>query len=469
MANLQSARRIYCIGLKGVGLTGLAQLLKAQGKEVWGSDTTETFFTSEVLKRAGLECLEGFDAKHLDRPIDLVIRSTAYGETQVEVAAALAKKVPVLTYPEALGQLVASHRAIAVAGSHGKTTTTALLAHVLEQAKLRPSALVGSQVLGWQGNALTGSSDLFVFEAGEYQNKFQYFSPQVIVLTSLDWDHPDFFPTPEEYYAAFVSFLKRLPPDGFVVACYDDPTVVRAVAEAGLKPEQVVSYGLKSGTWRMVRMWLDQGRWTFSARQGEEFKGDFWLKLMGSHNVANALAVLAAASRLGVDFELIRAALPSFEGTSRRLEQKGKLTNGVTVVDDYAHHPTEISATLKALRAFYPYKYIRCVFQPHTFSRTSAFLPQFAQAFGEADEVVLLKTYASARDAGGGVDSEALLAEVKKYRPKACYFATMGEAADYLGHTAGRSDLVVTMGAGDVWQVGELLIKQFGTVGHSEH
>ncbi len=467
--DIKSARRVYCIGLKGVGMTGLAQLLKARGAEVWGSDTDEHFFTDEVLRRVGLECYDGFDAKHLDKPIDVVVRSTAYGETHHEVAAALAKGLPVLTYPEALGQLTQGTRAIAVAGSHGKTTTSALLAHVLEVAKLHPSALVGSQVLGWQGNALAGSGDLFVFEADEYQNKFQYFSPQAVVLTSIDWDHPDFFATPDDYYAAFVSFLKRLPPDGFVVACYDDPRVKRAVADAGLKPEQIVSYGLQDGNWRMVRMWLDEGRWHFSARQGEEFKGDFWLKLIGSHNVANALAAVACASRLGVDLEVIRQALASFEGTSRRLEQKGKLTNGVTVVDDYAHHPTEIAATLKALKAFYPYKHIRCVFQPHTFSRTQALLSDFAKSFAEADEVVLLPTYASARDAGKGADSEALLEEIKKYKPTASYCPSIAQATEYLSSTAGRSDLVVTMGAGDVWQVGEALIKQFGTVSGSEH
>jgi UDP-N-acetylmuramate--alanine ligase len=450
-------------------MTGLAQLLKAQGKEVSGSDTDEQFFTTDVLKHAGLECYSGFDAKHLDQSIDIVVRSTAYDEHHVEVAAALQKGLPVLTYPEALGQLTQGYRSIAVCGSHGKTTTTALLAHILEVAKLHPSALIGSQVLGWQGNALTGSGELFVFEADEYQNKFQYFSPQVIVLTSIDWDHPDFFATPDDYYAAFVSFLKRLPTDGVVVACYDDPKVKRAVGEAGLRPEQIVSYGLQEGNWCMVRMWLDEGRWHFSARQGEEFKGDFWLKLIGSHNVANALAAVAAATRLGVDLELTRQALASFEGTSRRLEQKGKLTNGVTVVDDYAHHPTEIAATLKALRAFYPYKHLRCVFQPHTFSRTEALLGDFAKSFSEADEVVLLKTYASARDAGSGLDSEALLEEVKKFKPHASYVSSVAQAAQYLATTAGRSDLVVTMGAGDVWQVGEALVKQFGTVSGSEH
>jgi UDP-N-acetylmuramate--alanine ligase len=469
MSELSQANRIYCVGLKGVGMTGLAQLLQAQGKEVWGSDTAEKFFTDEVLRHSHIECLEGFSATHLERKIDIIIRSTAYDESNIEVKTALDKKIPVITYPEALGEFTRERRSVAVAGSHGKTTTSALLAHVLKIANLSPSALVGSNVPQFQGNALAGPGDIFVFEADEYQNKFKYFSPQIIVLTSIDWDHPDFFATREEYFTAFVEFLKKLPPDGFVVACYDNEDVKRAVAQAGLKPEQIVSYGLQNGFWQMLRMWLDEGRWHFSVNKGEEFCGDFWLRLIGSHNVSNALAVVACASRLGVDFEFIRQGLASFEGTSRRLEIKGKLTNGVTVIDDYAHHPAEIIASLKAVRNFYPYKTIRCIFQPHTFSRTKAFLPDFAKAFTEADEVVILETYASAREQGGGVNAENLASEVTKNHSKVSYQSDIAKTAEYLISTAGRSDVVITMGAGDVWQVGEELIKKFGKVTGSEY
>jgi len=464
MSTLSNAHRVYLIGLKGVGMTGLAQLLRSQGKEVWGSDTAEHFFTDEVLRNAGIECLEGFDAKHLERAPDVVIRSTAYGEGHPEVEAARAKALPLMTYAEALGEITASAKSIAVAGSHGKTTTSALLAHVLKAAGLNPSALVGSRVPQWQGNALTGSGELFVFEADEYQNKFQYFSAHGVILTSVAWDHPDFFPTSEDYRAAYVQFLKKLPSDGFVTACADDPEVQQVVVEAGLRPEQIVTYGLTAGSWRMVRMWLDESRWHFSARLDEDYKGDFWLRLIGSHNVANALAVMAACTRLGVELEVVRAALASFEGTARRFEAKGKLTNGVTVVDDYGHHPQEVQATLKAARAFYPYKYIRCVFQPHTFSRTAALLTEFGTSFKEADEVVVLDTYASAREAKGEVTSKELVAEIAAHHAKVTYQPTLAEAAQYLGDTASRSDLVLTMGAGDVWQVGDTLVNRFGTV-----
>ncbi|MBI5465855.1 MAG: UDP-N-acetylmuramate--L-alanine ligase [Candidatus Kerfeldbacteria bacterium] len=466
MSLLSESNRIYCIGLKGVGMTGLAQLLKAQGKEVWGSDTAEPFFTSGVLARAGIECWDKFEAKHLSGQIDLVIRSTAYNEEQVEVKAALSKVLKVITYAEALGELTSQFKSVAVAGSHGKTTTTAMLAYVLKAASLAPQALVGSRVPQFEGNALTGSGELFVFEADEYQNKLQYFLPQGIILTSIDWDHPDFFPTKEDYAQAFVQFLKKLPADGWAVVCADSPGVKQAVGQAGLRPEQISTYGLTSGYWRMVRMWLDEGWWHFSLQEGEEFRGEFWLKLVGSHNVANALAVIAAARRLGVDLEIIRQALASFEGTARRFEVKGKLTNSLTIVDDYGHHPSEIMATLKAARAFYPYKDIRCVFQPHTFSRTQALLKNFGTAFGEADEIIVLETYASARETAGGRDGDAsaqgLAEEIKQHHSKVEFKSTIDEAAEYLATTANRNQLIITMGAGDVWQVGEKLIAKFG-------
>ena len=467
MSLLSESNRIYCIGLRGVGMTGLAQILKSQGKEVWGSDTAEQFFTAKVLTRAGIECTDNFSAQHLEGRIDLVIRSTAYNQEHVEVKAALSRGLPVMTYPEALGELTSQFKSVAVAGSHGKTTTTAMLAYVLKVAGLSPQALVGSAVPQFEGNALIGSGELFVFEADEYQNKLRYFSPQGVVLTSIDWDHPDFFPTKDDYAQAFVDFIKKIPVDGWLVACADSAEVKQVVGQAGLKPEQISTYGLTAGYWRMVRMWLDEGRWHFSLQEGDEFRGEFWLKLIGSHNVANALAVIAAARRLGVDLEVIRQALASFEGTARRFEVKGKLTNGLTLVDDYGHHPAEITATLKAARAFYPYKYIRCVFQPHTFSRTQALLPNFGVAFGEADEVIVLDTYASARESASsqtGATAQELTEEIKQHHPQVQFKSTIDEVAGYLTETANRNQLIITMGAGDVWQVGEKLIAKFGLV-----
>ncbi len=464
MSLLNQATRIYMIGLKGVGMTALAQHLLAQNKEVWGSDVAEDFVTTPVLKKLGLKIYDNFSAEHINGQIDLVIRSTAYGANNIEVQTAESKKIPILTYPEALGELTAGYQGIAVAGSHGKTTISAMLSHILKHTNLNPRAIVGSLVPQFGGNALIGSGDIFVYEADEYQNKFQYFLPRGIILTSVDWDHPDFFPTPNDYEAAFVNFLKKIPSDGFIVPCFDSPIVKKVVTEAGLQPEQIISYGLREGEWRLVRTWLDEGKWHFSVAHGEEFIGDFWLRLIGSHNVANAMAALACATKLGVDIEIIRQALASFEGTARRLEKKAKLINGVYLIDDYAHHPAEIKASLKALRAFYPYKKIRCVFQPHTFTRTKALLPDFATAFAEADEVVMMDIYGSAREEQGGISAEDVVAEIKKHHQNVVYQPKIDNALEYLISTASKSDLVITMGAGDVWQVGEKMIEKVGKV-----
>lgn len=459
---LDSANKIYMIGIKGQGMTGLALILKSQGKTISGSDTEEKFNTDDVLRRASISFSEGFKASNVPNKCDLIIYSSAYSETNEEYKVAQKNNIPLMAYAQALGELTQNKKSIAIAGSHGKTTITAMLAYVLEQAERSPLALIGSQVKQLNSNALTGSGELFVFEADEYQNKFKFFNPWAVVLTSIDWDHTDFYKTPDDYQAAFVEFLKKIPADGLVIANFDSPQVKKVVVEAALKVEQIISYGLTNGRWQMLRMWLDQGRWFFSVLKGEEYLGDFELQLIGSHNVSNALACLALASHLGIDLDVIRRALASFEGTSRRFELKGRLTNSAIVIDDYAHHPKEIVATLKAARDFYPYKNIRVVFHPHTYTRTAALLEDFARSFAGADEVIVLDIYASAREVKGAITSQNLVEAIKKHHPKVVYQPTIADAVKYVSADLTRSDAVITMGAGDVWRVGDELIKKFG-------
>ncbi len=469
MSLFDNVRKIYLIGIKGVGMTALAQVLKAQGKNVAGSDTTEEFFTDQVLNKAGISYHSGFKADHINQQIDLVIKSTAYGDDNEEIQEAGRRHLKIIDYPEALGELTKNQSSIAVTGSHGKTTTTAILAYILQAAGLSPTALVGSEVIQWQGNALIGSGEWFVFEADEYQNKLQHYQPQGVILTSIDWDHPDFYKDREVYRQAFVDFLKKVPADGWVVACYDDPEVRKAVAEAGLKPEQLVTYGLGNGFVRLVRTWLEEGRWHFAVEAGDEFIDNFYFRLVGGHNVANALAVIACARKLGLDMAVVKHALQSFEGTRRRFESKGRLNNNLVLIDDYAHHPSEVTAALRGARAFYPYKNIRVVFHPHTFSRTEALQDGFAKCFTEADEVVVLDIYSSAREKTGNITAEDLVKSISEHHKNVKYLSTIKEAAEYLGETATRSDLVITMGAGDVWKVGNLLIDKFGLATGSDH
>lgn len=465
---LAEANNIYLVGIKGQGMTGLAVLLKSQGKQVSGSDVAEKFNTEVVLKNNNIPINEGFKAVNLPTKVDLVVYSTAYSESNPEINEAKQRAIRLLSYPEALGELSLGFKSIAVCGSHGKTTVTAMLSFILKEAGLSPSAIIGSPVIQLGGNALVGSGDLLVFEADEYQNKFQYYHPQIIILTSIDWDHPDWFKSREVYRQVFVDLLKKIPSDGLVIANADDQEVKEALDQAGVKREQIIYYGLSSGDWQLVRMWLDQGRWHFSVAHHDEFVGDFWLKLIGSHNVANALACLACAVKLGVTIEQIRTSLTDFLGTVRRFEEKGKLTNQAILVDDYAHHPKEIQATLKAARDYYPYKNIRVVFHPHTYSRTEVLLQDFATSFGAADEVIVLDIYASAREKQGNITSQTLVAAIAKHHTNTKYISTIDEAVKYLESSLTRSDLVITMGAGDVWQVGEKLIKKLGLSSSSE-
>jgi UDP-N-acetylmuramate--alanine ligase len=490
--DLKTAKKIYFIGIKGVGMTAIAQVLKLRGADVVGSDTHEKFFTDEVLTKSGIKFYEGFDAAHLaaEKP-DLVIYSTAYTDENVELATARKSGVAILSYPEALGQILKEGFGIAVCGTHGKTTTTAMLGFVLQELGADPTVIVGSAVPQLGGNARAGRGEHVVIEADEYQNKFLYFYPQAIVLTSAEYDHPDFFKTEEDYFDAFRKFVAKIPADGFLVACADDKNVKEISASP---PGKIISYGLSAGDWQAkinpspsLPLEKGEGGVSFEVLEKGESRGIFKIKLLGNHNVANALAVIAVAKELGFDLGKIREALEKFSGAVRRFEIKGEAA-GVLVIDDYGHHPTEIRVTLEAARQKYPDKKIWCVFHPHTFTRTKALLSDFSKSFGAADKTIVIDIYGSAREVTGGVSSQDLVelingvtpcvafarseatpprrgvsltrSAIKKEGKDALYIPTIKEAADFLVREVKNGDVVITMGAGDVWRVGELLLEK---------
>ncbi|MBI4262695.1 UDP-N-acetylmuramate--L-alanine ligase [Candidatus Uhrbacteria bacterium] len=409
---IHNATKIHMIGIKGVGMTALAEVLHGWGKDVRGSDIAEVFMTDAVLARRSIP-VTTFSPSNV-MAADLVIYSTAYGETNPEFAEAGKRGIPMLSYPEALGQLMEGKYGIAVAGSHGKTTTTALLGHVMAEAGLDPTVIVGSVTLNWNANARVGKSEYVIIEADEYQNKFQYYNPKGLLITNIDWDHPDFFPTPDSYQK-----------------CFDD---FRAQVN-------------KNGGW-VIEMQNAECR----------MQNDLPLSLSGEHNKKNVMLAYATAKKLGIADDVFWSAVQSFKGTARRFEVKGEW-NGVTVIDDYAHHPTEIKATLKAARERYPGKKIWTVFHPHTFSRTAALLNDFAGAFSDTDHVIVLDIYGSAREAHGGVHARDLVTLVseRSRRAIAIYIPTIPEAADYLRSHAHAGDVIITMGAGDVWKLWDCL------------
>ena len=429
--NLSDIKKAYFIGIKGVGMTALAQILQARGIKVLGSDTKEKFFTDQVLKKLKIKVIEGFDKKNIPIDADLIVASAAYlgqGVENVEVEEAKKRKISILTYAQILGMLFQEKYGIAVAGTHGKSTITAMLGKVLEKAGLDPTVIVGTRVIQWQSNARVGHSKYLVAEADEYRNNFLYYSPQALILTSLEYDHPDFFRNFEEYKETFRQLIQKIPVSGFIVANGQDKQVSQVLEQAKC---QIIEYGLP----------------------GQEIK----LQIPGQHNLLNASAVMAVAQKLGVPKEIVKEGLADFQGTSRRFEFKGE-KKGIIFIDDYAHHPTEIQATLKAIKEFYPQKKVWAVFQPHTFSRTKALLKEFGAAFDQADQVIILDIYGSAREKSGGIHAQDLVREIKKHRNKTNYISTIKEAEEYLKKQAQAGQIILTMGAGDVWKLSTALL-----------
>lgn len=462
----------HLIGIKGAGMTALAELMAASGVKVTGSDTEERFYTDAILKGLGIVPNVGFRAENLPKKCDRIIYSTAYSpEKNEELKAALASGTPVSSYPEAIGLLSQEYLTLAVCGTHGKTTTSALLANTLSALGANPAAIVGSKILGWGGSALFGRGKHLVLEADEYQNKLAHYSPHAAILTSVDWDHPDFFPTVEEYRQVFMDFVARIPRHGALVACYDDADVME-VAKAATAP--VTTYGFLEGAdYRITdyKVLESEGplaqegaKQQFRIMRGEEEIGTFALGLAGRHNALNATAVIALVHALKLDNHAeaqLQKAIASFKGTTRRFEYIGERF-GALIYDDYAHHPAEVKATLRAFRELYPKRKLWAIFHPHTFSRTKALLPDFAQSFDDADGVTILDIYGSAREEQGGVSAQDLVDAINRFNPGKATLAPrlqetlIGEIEGVMG----RSDLIVTLGAGDVWQISHQLAKK---------
>lgn len=460
-------KKIHLIGIKGAGMTALAELLVARGVRVTGSDVAERFFTDAILRRLRIPYTERFAPENIPSDVDAIVYSTAYvREKNEELDAAYTGTVPVLSYPEALGMLSREKMTLAVSGTHGKTTTSALLAETLKYAGADPSALIGSRMVNWQGNALTGNGQYFVLEADEYQNKLASYAPFAVILTSVDWDHPDFFPDTESYERVFHDFVARIPRHGVLVYCSDSVSVSRVAESARCEK---IAYGTLPGASFRIDSYtpLPMGfvgeknilRQRFTVRRGEEDLGVFRLQLAGIHNALNATAVLALCLFLKQDVSRIRTAFEKFSGTERRFEYIGE-RYGALLYDDYAHHPEEIKATLLAFRDLYPERRLRVIFHPHTFTRTQTFLTDFAQSFDMADEVMVLDIYGSAREGAGTVTSAELANQINRFLPgKARSVSEREECVNEMEKTMGHQDVIITMGAGNVWEIARRLAK----------
>lgn len=465
--NLDNLKKVYVIGIKGSGVVSVVQILFSRGVEILGSDTKEKFFTDSILKKLGVKYFEKFQAKNIPNDVDLVIYSTAYNEeNNEEFQEAKRRGLKMVSYPEILAELFNKEWGIAVCGTHGKTTTSAMLAEVLKNCGTDPSAVIGSKVINWDSSALSGKGEYFVIEADEFQNKLKLYEPKAAILTSVDWDHPDTFPTPADYKKAFADFVAKIPKAGFLVVWGDSADTLEIAKEAKC---EVIKYGY--GEENDVRINNYELRIVNGELSGEDEKkmqafgvfykenglGAFQTSLVGKHNILNAAAVIAVCAKLNLDMEKVREGIASFKGSSRRFEYIGK-RNGAILIDDYGHHPEEIKATLKGARENYPDKNIIAVFHPHSYSRTEALLEEFAQSFNDADRILVLDIYGSARENWGNVNSSDLVKLINKYNfGKAEYIPTIPEAVNYLKDRIGENDLILVIGAGNVFEVAEKL------------
>ncbi|MCF0145215.1 MAG: UDP-N-acetylmuramate--L-alanine ligase [Eubacterium sp.] len=449
---------LHFIGIGGVSMSGIAAILLDRGFTVSGSDSHETEMTRQ-LEEAGCHIVYEQTAQNITDDIDAVVYTAAIHPQNPEYAAAVEKGLPLLSRAELLGQLMTFyHTPICVSGTHGKTTTTSMAAHILMAAELDPTISVGGVLPLIGGNYHIGNTETFLLEACEYTNSFLNFFPKIAIILDIDADHLDFFKDLEDIRRSFRKFAERIPEDGVLIINADDPACKMITKDLRCRIITYSIQGVRSTYSADLITYDESGNASFRVLSGGKTIGNFSLQVPGQHNVANALAVVALAQEFGLEPELIQKGFSTFSGTNRRFEYKGT-TGGFTVIDDYAHHPTEIRATLRTAQRV-PHGTIWCVFQPHTYTRTKALLPQFAESLSIADRVILADIYAARELDIYGISSKDLEHEIQKLGTECLYLPSFKEIEMYLHEHAKPGDMVITMGAGNIVQVGESLLEE---------
>lgn len=463
---MEPGAHIHLIGINGSGLSAVARVLLERGFRVSGSDRQLSPLT-QSLEELGATIFPGHRAENIEGA-ELIVRSSAVPDTNVEVAAAREKGIPVLKRSEFLSGLLDGYVVVAVAGSHGKTTTTAMIAWMLSGMGYDPSFIIGGLSKNLGVNAHAGMSRYFVIEADEYDRMFLGLRPHIAVITAVEYDHPDCYPTPQEYRQAFMEFTSQIRPGGLLLACGDDSGAARLLAEAGDENIQKASYGTGESVYRAEFLQANElGGYDFKvyfSPEGIDLDRariaplEVSLQVPGEHNVRNALAALAVAHRLEIPLEIAARVLRDFSGTGRRFDIMGEV-NDITIVDDYAHHPTEIRSTLSAARARFPGREIWAVWQPHTYSRTRAMFRDFAASFSLADHVLATEIYA-AREPVEADFSASMVVEAMEH-PDANYVPDLEGAVRFLKTHLKRGEVLIVLSAGDANQVGEKILAAF--------
>lgn len=446
---------IHFVGIGGIGMSGIAELLLNLDYQVSGSDLRETGLTQRLAELGGT-VFRGHDAENV-AGADVVVVSSAVNRKNPEIVAAEKLGIPIIPRAEMLAELMRLKYSIAVAGAHGKTTTTSIVAAILSEGKLDPTVIVGGRLLGIGVNAKLGKGEYLVAEADESDGSFIKFAPAIAVVTNIDFEHMDFYKDIEEIRSKFLEFIERIPFYGLAVLCMDNENVQAIIPRV---KKRFVTYGSSNhADFRISNIEIKNMRSRFTISHEKRELGQVKLNLPGLHNVYNATAAIAVALELGVDFADIKRALANLKGVHRRLEIKGE-TGGVTVVDDYGHHPTEIKASLEALNTGFPDKRKVVIFQPHRYSRTRALLDGFATAFYDSDTLIVTPIYAASEENMYDISSEKLCETIAEHGHRDVrYVTSLDQAVTIARESVGPNSILLTLGAGDVWRAGEKFLQ----------
>jgi UDP-N-acetylmuramate--alanine ligase len=447
---------IHFVGIGGIGMSGIAELLLNLGYKVSGSDVKSSDITDR-LKELGGAIFKGHAAENI-KGADVVVVSSAIDPDNPEVQAAGQSSIPVIPRAEMLAELMRLKYSIAIAGAHGKTSTTSIVASVLAEGGLDPTVVIGGKLKSIGSNAVLGEGDFIVAEADESDGSFLKFSPTIAVVTNIDKEHLDFYADLDAIKTVFLSFLDRIPFYGLAVLCLDNEPIQELIPRM---KKRYTTYGMSSQADFQIRdVEFGQQKSRFNVYHRGNKMGMIDLNLPGIHNVYNATASIAVGVELNIAFDQIKRALETVEGVQRRLEIKGE-SNGVTVIDDYGHHPTEIKVTLETIEENWPDRRKVVVFQPHRYSRTRALFDEFSRAFYQSDVLVVLPIYAASEKKIEGVTSQNLCEAIKAHGHKEVIHTDGFKAAlSHLKQTLQPGDVLLTLGAGDVWKVGERFLNR---------
>lgn len=455
---LIAGQHVHFIGIAGTGLSAIARILILRGYHVTGSDLRANTDT-QYLADLGATIYHGHDAVYV-QGADFVIRSSAVKDTHVEVLAAQSQHIPVYKRSDMIAAIMADKETIAVAGTHGKTTTTSMVSHVLIETDQDPSYIVGGAMANTGLNADVGQGRAFVIEADEYDNMFHGLTPQIAIITSVEFDHPDFFKTPDDLIQSFTHFVAQLSDDGLLICCIDDPLTQSFAQKRHDLGLPVITYGFNSAAdWCAINIRYENNKTLYDVIVNDTVSGTVTLESPGKHNILNSLAALIVADVYGVTFEDSSQALSTFKGTGRRFDVRAEI-NDIIVVDDYAHHPTAIVTTLDAARQRYPQHDLWAIWQPHTFSRTASLWDAYAAAFTEAHHVIVTDIYAAREKSEDFPDITIprLLADMS--HPDQHHFTTFDGIVSYLKQHVQSPAVILIMSAGDAPEIGIEFIKR---------